>query len=488
MAPEAHRAAGVAEVVERRQQTLDQPLGRAVDGQSGVAQDVPAARIAEVRGLCRPLHAGGRYRAAFARCLPPGVRHAVAHVGALVGGSRGESMNAPYGAGWRSPVSASPSTTAGASRPTASSSCVLKAILAACEDAGIDPRDIDGYCSYSNDRNLPTRIHTALGCEDIRFSNMQWGCGRRRRPRRGRQRRRGRRGRQRRTASSPTAASPRASSAASAPARGGPQDLRRPRRSPCPTAQMSPAQTYAMRVKPALRTNTASAPTPRRRSRSPRYHHAQHNPRAVMHGRPLTPEGYDESRWIVEPFRLFDCCLENDGAAALIVTSAERAKDLTDRPAYLLGAQQGGAFRSGAVGAQRPRLRHLVASRPPRPASTRRPASTPADVDVAQIYENFTGGVVMSLIEHGFCSYEEANEFITYENLSPRRQAAAQHQRRQPRRVLHARPRPGHRGRPPDARRLPQPGARRQGQLRGRPAPMVDIRSAADLRDRGGAG
>src|SRR5205814_2363371 len=53
------------------------------------------------------------------------------------------------------------------------------------------------------------------------------------------------------------------------------------------------------------------------------YHHAQFNPRAVMYGRPLSREDYDRSRWIVEPFHLFDCCQENDGAAAVILTTVE---------------------------------------------------------------------------------------------------------------------------------------------------------------------
>src|SRR3546814_16501366 len=60
-----------------------------------------------------------------------------------------------------------------------------------------------------------------------------------------------------------------------------------------------------------------------------------------MHGLPLTPEGYDESGWIVEPFRLYDCCMENDGAAAVIVTSAERAADLRQPPAHVWAAAQG---------------------------------------------------------------------------------------------------------------------------------------------------
>ena len=53
----------------------------------------------------------------------------------------------------------------------------FKAILAACSDAGLDPREIDGFASYSNDRNEPSRLAAALGIRELRFSNMQWGGG-----------------------------------------------------------------------------------------------------------------------------------------------------------------------------------------------------------------------------------------------------------------------------------------------------------------------
>ncbi|WP_204315690.1 hypothetical protein, partial [Stenotrophomonas maltophilia] len=47
----------------------------------------------------------------------------------------------------------------------------------ACEDAGINPREIDGFASYANDRSDPPRLAAALGCKELRFSNMQWGGG-----------------------------------------------------------------------------------------------------------------------------------------------------------------------------------------------------------------------------------------------------------------------------------------------------------------------
>ncbi len=67
-----------------------------------------------------------------------------------------------------------------------------------------------------------------------------------------------------------------------------------------------------------------------------------------MYGRPLDATAYDDSRWIVEPFHLFDCCLENDGAAAMVLVAAERAKDFPQPPCYVLAAVSGSQHRAGA--------------------------------------------------------------------------------------------------------------------------------------------
>src|SRR5947208_15843063 len=61
--------------------------------------------------------------------------------------------------------------------PESEFALALRAILSACEDAGMDPRRVDGFASYSNDRNDPSRLAAALGIPELRFSNMQWGGG-----------------------------------------------------------------------------------------------------------------------------------------------------------------------------------------------------------------------------------------------------------------------------------------------------------------------
>ena len=182
-----------------------------------------------------------------------------------------------------------------------------------------------------------------------------------------------------------------------------------------PYGLMSPAQMFAMRAQRLMHEFGIKQDALRAVSLAS-YYHAQQNPRAVMHGRPLTEESYDSSRWIVEPFHLYDCCLENDGAAALILVPAEHARDLRQKPAYLLGAAQGSQHRAAAGSHNSPDYAtanfKTLAPRLYEMAKVR-----PEDVDVVQSYENFTGGVVMSLIEHGFCKPEEANEVLQFENL-----------------------------------------------------------------------
>ncbi|MEA2625356.1 MAG: hypothetical protein QOD06_1401 [Candidatus Binatota bacterium] len=289
----------------------------------------------------------------------------------------------------------------------------LRAILAACEDAGIDPRQIDGFASYADDRNDPARLAAALGLADLRFSNMQWGAG-------------GAGG----SGAVANAAAAVATGLAScvvvfrALAQGqygrfgsAPKTSRVSGEAALtfPYGVFSPAQTFAMRGQRLLHERGVSREALRAVALAS-YHHAQRNPRAVMRGRPLTPEAYDSSRWIVEPLRLFDCCLETDGAAALVLVPAERARDLAQPPVHLLAAAIGAAYRDTAP-AHNAVEYASACFRTLAPRLFEAAGLSPADVDVVQSYENFTPGVVMALVEHGLCEWEEVNDFFRVENL-----------------------------------------------------------------------
>ncbi len=297
--------------------------------------------------------------------------------------------------------------------PESEFALALQAILRACEDAGIDPRQVDGFASYSNDRNDPSRLAAALGLPELRFSNMQWGGG----------------------GGGGSAAVGNAAAAVAAGyadcvvvfralAQG---QFQRFGAAPpggtvsgeaaltFPYGLISPAQRFAMRVMRFMHDHGVRQEAQRAIALAS-YHHAQANPRAVMHGRPLTAEAYDASRWIVEPFRLFDCCMENDGAAALVLVSAERARDLRRPPAYLLGVAQGSEYRNAARGHNAP-VYASSSFTTVAPHLWEMAGLGPKDVHVVQSYENFTGGVLMSLVEHGFFAPEEANDFLTVENL-----------------------------------------------------------------------
>ena len=116
---------------------------------------------------------------------------------------------------------------------------------------------------------------------------------------------------------------------------------------------------------------------------------------------PLTMDDYLASRWIVEPLRLFDCCLETDAAVAVVITSTERAA----RPATDAGHDLGRGVGFGPHAVLEPPARPRPERRRPRAAagSGSRRASGRRDVDVAELYDAFTPLVLIQLEDYGFC-------------------------------------------------------------------------------------
>ncbi|WP_068402984.1 thiolase C-terminal domain-containing protein, partial [Kribbia dieselivorans] len=293
---------------------------------------------------------------------------------------------------------------------------LLQAILEACADAGISPRDIDGFTSYAGGDNSGPVLAAELGVRELRWSSMVWGGG-----------------------GGGAAASIGAAVTAVATGQAscvvayrGMTQAETGRlgfakyyfdNTYVPHGVATPAQVTALRTQRMLEAEGV----PRSAMRNlvlAAYQHAQNNPTAAGYGKPLTAEGYDSSPLIVEPYHLFDCSRENDGAVAVIVVSAERAAELGVTPAYVLAAAQGApggyaswgenddpytsaGFAAGASG-------HGVASRLWAQAGI-----APSDLDVAQVYENFSGPALASLIDHGLCPPgEAAGEFMTVANLT----------------------------------------------------------------------
>jgi acetyl-CoA acetyltransferase len=278
-----------------------------------------------------------------------------------------------------------------------------RAILAACADAGIDPRRIDGFSGYSDERSDASRLAAALGIDRLRTSLMQWGGG---------------------GGGCCAAVANGAAAIASGMAdcfvafrslaqgqygRFGQaahvETISGERAYLMPYGVLAPPQRFAMRIRRFMHEHGVQQEAMRAIAMASN-HHAQANPRALMHGRPLTEAAYDASRWIAEPLHLYDCCMENDGAAAVLMVAAERARDTRCKPAYVLGAATGASHRYGAI-----------------PHNSPRYGSANFETLATDLYAMSgmgpadTGGVAMALAEHGFFEPGEANEFLTLDQL-----------------------------------------------------------------------
>jgi acetyl-CoA acetyltransferase len=290
--------------------------------------------------------------------------------------------------------------------PASEKQLACEALVAALDDAGIDPGEVDGFASYTMESTDEVEIAKNIGAGDVTFfSRTGFGGG----------------------ASCATIAHLAMAVATGAATVGvawrsrkrgsGPRpwtdtqtQLPTPAQWSRPWGLLRPVDEIAMLARRylhefgATRDHLANVALAARR-------HANRNPAAVMYDRPLTREEYHAARWISEPLCLYDNCLETDGALACVLVSAERARDCRRRPVYVHAAAQG-------LPAQHHTMVNYWNEDPllgPSWACAARLWKDadvgPDDVDVAQIYDAFTPLIPLSLEGFGFCARGEGAAF-----------------------------------------------------------------------------
>ncbi|MFA7324408.1 MAG: lipid-transfer protein [Candidatus Nanopelagicales bacterium] len=136
--------------------------------------------------------------------------------------------------------------------------------------------------------------------------------------------------------------------------------------------------------------------------------HASNNPHAVGQSL-ITLDDYMNSRWISEPFRLFDCTYEVDGAVAIVLTTTDRAKDLPHKPIHILGAADANRF-GGSVD-QWDDMTSMFSRDTARKLWARTGMSA-SEIDVACMYDCFTFTVMATFEDFGFCEKGEVGDFF----------------------------------------------------------------------------
>ncbi len=135
--------------------------------------------------------------------------------------------------------------------------------------------------------------------------------------------------------------------------------------------------------------------------------HAALNPKAQQRD-PITVDDVLDSPWVAEPLHLLDCCVVSDGGGAFVVTSAERAGDLPNRPVRMLGYGERIGHSSASAMPDFTRTAAVDTGG----AAFRMAGLTPADIECAQLYDSFTITVLLALEDLGFCPKGEAGGFV----------------------------------------------------------------------------
>ena len=141
--------------------------------------------------------------------------------------------------------------------------------------------------------------------------------------------------------------------------------------------------------------------------------HAANNPEAFFYGKPITLADHQQSRYIAEPLHLLDCCQESDGGVAIVVVSAERARDLPNPPAVISAAASGSGVDQFIMTSY---YRDELAALPEMGLVGRQlweqSGLRPDDMDAAILYDHFTPYTLLQLEELGFCGRGEAKDFV----------------------------------------------------------------------------
>ncbi|CAE6957607.1 Belongs to the thiolase family (plasmid) [Vibrio sp. B1REV9] len=290
----------------------------------------------------------------------------------------------------------------------------MEATLAALEDAGISPSEVDGFCSYSVDKVPEYELARLLGCEKVTFfSQIPHGGG---------------------AACAPImhAAMAVASGVANTVVVYRAMNERSWYRfgsgdygfgsTPIfenvnygwylPHGFHTPAAWVGMFAQRYMHEHGATSEDFGRVAVAAR-DFASTNPNAFFYQKPLTLEEHQASRWICEPLHLFDCCQESDGAVAMVITRTEVAKTLQVKPVIIKGGAQGIADGQQSMTSY---YRDDITGLPEMGVVAKELYSqsglTPEDFQTAIIYDHFTPFVLPQLEEFGFVPKGQAKEFI----------------------------------------------------------------------------
>jgi len=288
-------------------------------------------------------------------------------------------------------------------------SLCVQAIHNAATDAGISPQEIEGYTSFGFERHEPAVVQAALAAPLLRYAAIVWGGGGG-----------GCAGSVTLAASAVATGQARFAVAYRSICQGQHERYGQFRERPLWGSYVGP---YGM-MSPALMTSLTYRRFMHEHGTGPEHlaelatsfrANAQANPRAVMR-KNLTRDDYFASRMIADPFRLYDCCLETDGAAAVIVTTREIAEKL-GRPAVpILAAAQasGPRWTLGPMGSHNMPLDTYATINSADVAKVvfEQAGIMPADIQVAQLYDAFTGLVIMALQDYGLCEKGGAARLI----------------------------------------------------------------------------